>query len=302
MRRKARSADVHFIEARDIGRREAEDGIFQEENRDQRDYARDQRKERAFGDELACEAGTAGAQREADGDFAAASGSAREQKVGDIYAGDQQDKSYCSEKDEEFGALWADEIFFHGNEAKRPTGRGGIVFRITAAELQRVSVELSLRLRDGEPGLQARDRSGNDSLRPIGGNGKRRAVESGGAPNFDVGVERAAGMTEAGGHHADDGVEVRIEAHFAADDVRIRTVIAAPETVADYDRLDKAGDGVLLGVNAAELRLRAEQREIIRAGDEAFGADGALSATDRGIGGSDRGNFLENSGAVLQIP
>ena len=42
-----------------------------------------------------------------------------------------------AEKDEEFGALRADEIFFYGDEANVPGGRGGIVVGILAGELRR---------------------------------------------------------------------------------------------------------------------------------------------------------------------
>ena len=94
---KRAGADVHFIEARDIGRSEAEECIFQEEDCDQRDDAGDQREQRAFGEKLSRETRAAGAESKADGYFAAASGSAGEKQIGDIDAGDQQDESYRAE-------------------------------------------------------------------------------------------------------------------------------------------------------------------------------------------------------------
>ena len=47
-------------------------------------------EQKAFGEELAEQAGAAGAEGNADGDFAMAGGSAGEQKVADVDAGDEQ--------------------------------------------------------------------------------------------------------------------------------------------------------------------------------------------------------------------
>ena len=46
-------------------------------------------------------------------------------------------------------------------------------------------------------------------------------------PDVDVGIERAAGVAEVGGHDADDGVEVGVEAHFAAEDLWVGAVVAS---------------------------------------------------------------------------
>ena len=109
-------------------------------------------------------------------------------------------------------------------------------------------------------------------------------------------------MSKAWRHHSHDRVHVAIEAHFSADDVRVRTVIAAPKAVADNDRLEESRDGILLRVDAAKLRLRSQQREVIGTGDQTFGADRALSAADRRIARRHRRNFLKHARAILQIP
>ena len=87
-------------------------------------------------------------------------------------------------------------------------------------------------------------------------------------------------MTKARRRHPDDRVQVTIEAHFAPDDVRIRTIIAAPKSVADNDRLQESRSGILLCVDAAKLLLHSKQGEVVGARDEAFGADRPIAATD----------------------
>src|SRR5580698_3835114 len=90
-------------------------------------------------------------------------------------------------------------------------------------------------------------------------------------------------MTKFRRHHTGNRIHVIVEAHFPADDVWVRAEIAAPEAVADDGRLQKSGGGVLRRVNAAKLRVRAKQREVIRAGDQTFSADRPFPTTDCGI-------------------
>ena len=87
-------------------------------------------------------------------------------------------------------------------------------------------------------------------------------------------------MPETWRHHAHDCVQVAIEAHFAADDVRVRTIIAVPKSVADNHWLQESLGSILLRVDAAKLLLHSQQCEIVGARDEAFGADRPISATD----------------------
>src|ERR1700683_4728257 len=206
-----------------------------------------------------------------------------EEKIGDVDAGDEEDEGDGAEEDEEFGALRADEVFFNGDEADGPAGGGGIFFGIRARELRDVGVDLMLGLRDGEAWFKAADGAGKKTLRAIGRNRKWRASESGGEPDVDIGIESAAGMTEVGRHDADDGVEVGIEAHFAAGNVGVGAVVGVPESVGDNDGIEEGGDGVLGSVNAAEFGLGAEESEVVGTGEEAFGANGAVTTADGGV-------------------
>ena len=239
---------------------------------------------------------------EADGDFAASSGSAGEEEIGDVNAGDEKHEGDRAEKDEEFGALRADEVFLYGDEANVPGGGGGIGVGIFAGEFGDEGVDLLLRLRDGKAGLETADRSGKKARSAIGRRGEWRAGESGGHPDVGVGIESAAGVAEVGGHDADDGVEVGVEAHFAAEDLWVGAVVGVPESVGDYDSVEEAGGSVAGRVDAANLGLCAEESEVVGTGDETFGAHGAVTAADGAVGRRDGRSVLKGAGMVLEVP
>jgi hypothetical protein len=109
-------------------------------------------------------------------------------------------------------------------------------------------------------------------------------------------------MTKARRHHTYDRVHIVVEAHFPPDDFRIRTVIAAPEAVADDDRFQKSRSGILLRVDAAKFGFRTQQREVVGTRDQAFCPNRSISAADRRTARRHRRDFPEYARAVLQIP
>ncbi len=109
-------------------------------------------------------------------------------------------------------------------------------------------------------------------------------------------------MPETWRHHAHDCVQVAIEAHFAADDVRVRTIIPVPKSVADNDRLQESRSGILRCEDPAKLLLHSKQREIVGTCDETFGADRPISATYRRITRRHSRDFLKHARALLQVP
>src|SRR5580692_4105239 len=110
-------ADVHFVEPRNIRGSETYDRIFQEKNREECDYTGNDGQERALRQQLERQSSAARTHRQPNRDLAPPSGRARQQKVGDIDASDEQHKSHRSEKDEQFRPLGPDQIFFHCNKA-----------------------------------------------------------------------------------------------------------------------------------------------------------------------------------------
>ena len=92
-------------------------------------------------------------------------------------------------------------------------------------------------------------------------------------------------MAETRRHHARDGVEIAIEANFCAENFRIGAERAAPVSVADDHRFREARQRVGGNVSAAQLRVYAQHREVVRVGYEDFHALGMIAAGDVAIGG-----------------
>ena len=124
-------------------------------------------KQRAFRQQLTRQACGPCTQRQSNRKFAPASRRARQKKIGNIHACDQQHKSHRSEKDERLCPQRANQIFLHRNNPKRPRRGSGIISRILPAELRYIGIELRLRLRNSQSGVQSPDRSRNESRRPV---------------------------------------------------------------------------------------------------------------------------------------
>jgi len=69
------------------------------------------REEHSFGQDLAQNGEARGPERGADGDFLAAGESLGEDKIGDIGAGNEENESDGTEKDEQGGTNVTDELF-----------------------------------------------------------------------------------------------------------------------------------------------------------------------------------------------
>src|SRR6266705_375928 len=158
-----------------------------------------EREKKAFGEQLANETRAPGSQGDANGYFATPAGRAREKKVRDVGAGNEQDKAHGSEHDPELVAKAAHERLTHGDDHGihvairvrklffEPFGDGA---QIGAGLLERHSVFYAA---NTSPAMGA---SPADIL--------ERHVER----NPQIGVVRTA---EPRGHHADDGVRIAIE-------------------------------------------------------------------------------------------
>src|SRR5207248_10008630 len=99
--------------------------------------------------------------------------------------------------------------------------------------------------------------------------GHRRAVKTCRGKYFDIPFFRySARRVEARRHYADDLIQVGVHPHVFAEDVWIASKHAFPEPVADDDFRNYAWGVVLRIEGATQLRLHAQQREIIRRADE----------------------------------
>ncbi len=96
-------ADGHFTQARDICRREIQQGVFQHDHGKQSNASGNESEQYAFGEHLAMRRPRPGTESEADGNFAVASGGAGQEQIREIDAGDQQHESDGGEEYEKFG-------------------------------------------------------------------------------------------------------------------------------------------------------------------------------------------------------
>ena len=98
----------------------------------------------------------------------------------------------------------------------------------------------------------------------IGGGGGV-AGKSGRRPQF--GIALLAGLAlvaKAGGHDADNMIDIVVQAQTLAENVRVGAKCALPEPIADDDFRVEAGCGVVRIEGAAQLRVHAEHREVAR--------------------------------------
>ena len=85
--------DAQIEEERDLGRQaEVAHGVVDERGEPDARSAAGERDDEALGEQLPNEPAAAGANREPDRDFLAALGGARQEQVGEIHAGEQQDE------------------------------------------------------------------------------------------------------------------------------------------------------------------------------------------------------------------
>src|SRR5579864_200775 len=93
--------DTDFGEARNTLRAENANPLNCPGGKKDSERASAERQRNTFGKKLADDAGASGAERGANGDFFLSSNSARKLKIGDVGAGDEQNKSDRGEKNNE---------------------------------------------------------------------------------------------------------------------------------------------------------------------------------------------------------
>src|ERR1700677_3165281 len=148
------AADICFIETWKALRaellQELDTGIGEKNSGD----AAREREDETFRQELAEQTGASCAQRDADGNFALASGVAREEQAGNICAGNQENQSDRSDQHYECGAHIADKHVLKRVELHAPSIIGDGILRCEASGY---GVKFGLRLRNGDAGLEQTD-------------------------------------------------------------------------------------------------------------------------------------------------
>ena len=110
-------------------------------------------------EELADEARSLRSQSLANRDLTTSRTGPGKQEIGDVDATDQEDQSYRAEQQNERLANAADHAFAERNQAHGPCGLCRILRRILLFQRCNQRIEVPLRGRNRETGLQARDRS-----------------------------------------------------------------------------------------------------------------------------------------------
>ena len=116
-----------------------------------------QEEQQTLGQKLADEARSLRSQSLANRDLTTPHTGPGEQEIGDVDATDQEDQSYRAEQQNERLANAADHGFAERNQAHGPCGLCRILRRILLFQRFNQRIEMPLRGRNRETGLQARD-------------------------------------------------------------------------------------------------------------------------------------------------
>jgi hypothetical protein len=128
----------------------------EKENRQTSDSA-EQRKEQALGEQLADEPRSCRAQRLANGHFASSRGGAREEKIRDVYASDEQNQCHRAHHQQQRLSHIADHRFAQGNEMDAPCTFGRIIRGKLFLQRGNERIQPALRGRERESGFDACD-------------------------------------------------------------------------------------------------------------------------------------------------
>ena len=108
-------------------------------------------------------------------------------------------------------------------------------------------------------------------------------------------------MPEARGRDAENRVEIVVETHRLADDVRVGAEKATPEPIADDGDLGDARAVIARREDTAALSLHPEHREVVGVDKEPFDALGAIAPGEVGVDGIEPGDRLEDAGAITPV-
>ena len=223
------------------------------------------REHQRFDDELLEHAATTRAHGKSDGQLLATRESTRQEQIGDVRAGDEQDEGDRREQHDQRLADIADNQLLERNHGRAPAG---VVLRILALETRGDDVELGARLRDGGVRLEPRDHLGvvivPDRAFSVRVCERDQKIPGRQPPRRDGKPRR---------QHTNDGVALAVERERTAEDVRRSAELVLPEPVAHDD--DPASTWqIFVGTKGpAECRARLNHLEepgADRAGENRF--------------------------------
>ena len=248
-----------------------------------------EREEQVLGKELTEKAEAGGAQGAADGDLFLPGDGAREEQVGDVGAGDQEDDADGAEQEEEGIAGVAEHVIAEG-------GDGGadlvIGVRVLLFETGGEGGEVGAGLLEGDAGLHAPD----GVVGMVAAEAQAFAVHGERGPHL-----RAEGELEGGGHDAHDFVLTGVEFDGLPDGIGVAGVAGGPQAVTEDDDVVFTGLVFAGGPGAPDLGRDAEEVEEIGGGGEGERMLGAAFGGEVDVVGPiEEGHVLE--GGVLGLP
>ncbi len=213
-----------------------------------------QRQQDAFRQQLAHDPSAFGAQRGANGELALARRGARQQQIGDISAGDDQDESDRTDQQQQRGLDVPDHVVLHADE---PHPMPGIRLRVLTGQDAADDRHLGLRRFHGHTRFEPANNL----------NSWVRLPRTQQAPvilldwNVDL---RLLAEPAIGGQYADYGAIHAVQRQDPAEDMPIGSESLFPEPVAEHRRARGALPVFLRQKTAPEHRRNAEDREETR--------------------------------------
>lgn len=227
------------------------------------------REDQAFEQQLAQQAGAAGAERGAQRQFALTTQALHQLQVGDVDAGQRQHQQASAEHQPQHAA---------GRLVDEAIGqRCGAQFALIAGALQLGAescaqrLEFGAKLLDADAGGQPRHHFDRPAI-----------VDCHPPRQPHIAGHREV---EALGHHADQRGGLAVELDTAAEHARVRRKVLAPDAMAEQRHGGRAGPVVLGAEGPTQHRLHAEQLEHGAIEGHAVVAGGQRAAARRQVGG-----------------
>ena len=242
-------------DARDIPGIQAQNAANARESEHQPEHPAGDRQDHAFGEQLANDSSASGSDSGADRDFPPASCRARQQKIGDVRACDQQHEAHRAQQNPEKRAHPAHQHFTQRLHTKGPLRTQAV--RIALPKTLGRRLELLVRGHQAHARLQA---PGHLEVIPLIGTVRIQ-------PEGNVDVRWLVDLDlQAGACHSDDFMRTSAQRDGLADHVGIRTETALPESVSQHRDIAPAGKIFFLREGSAVDRRGPEQGKEIRAG------------------------------------
>ena len=284
-------------------RRQCDDHVPRPDRQDQPGEPAGTREQETLDEEKPRQLHTTGTKGPPNAELASPARRSRQEQPRDVGAGDEQHRADGGENHEERRPRLPHHVVVQADDARSPAGARGVDSRIFSAPFRAQGLDSLLRLWQGDPRLQASDCAGNLVTAPgaIERGEGRRAI-TGRGPHVDARAERATGMLEFRRHHADDLEPVAVDAQLASDRVGTTAEPALPHAVAQHDNLGNPRRIILRHPkHPAELRLRAEEREVRRADEQELDTLRLVDLGEVRVDRIDAGNLLEEIGAIAIV-